>query len=346
MDSHGLIAFANMTRGPFAGLLRVAVDGYRWDDSLVPSIFGAGAQRDREDGQLKSNPFTYDVANDKGPWLVEAVPSGVPRDVRQYAPLGVPGLHRRFAGLSRTRKAILRFANRYGRLGHGVMLQEQHPASLFTGESFGFWDRQIVEMGLLLALWDLVEAEDRQMLSTFVRWQSDPRMVSLQLVFGEGRLHSEITRRIWRDLSSPRQVEEEAGVRLDRATSAVIAAEHLGPDSQALLANWAYGDEVEPVRYYVHREINQLMRGHVSPGVLPFRGGDIYFFPDCLLSALYVHFALEVSGRPRPQIACKGCGRYFRPSHGRRYCNERCRKLTWYHNHSHPREGQGHDTQG
>ena len=334
-----------MTRGPFVGLLSVAEDGYRWDDSLVPSLFGAGAQRDPEDGQLKLQLLEYAVATDKGPWFVEAVPMGAPRTVRQYTPLGIANLHRRFARLSTTEKAILQFANRYGVLGHGLMLDGAN--AVFAGESLGIWSSEISEMGLLLALWDLVMAEDRQTLSTFVRWQSKPRSVKLQLVFGERRLQKEMTRRIWRDFLSPIVVEEQTGVRIDYAGVPVIAAEYLGPHSQALLAKWRYGDEIEPIRYYVHRTINERMRGHVSPAVLPYRGGDIHFFPDCLLSALYVHFAMEVSGEQRPQIVCKGCGRYFRPNHGhQRYCNDRCRKLTHYHKKSQPKEGQGNDPQG
>lgn len=339
MDSEGLIAFGTMTRGQFAGLLRVPEDGYRWDDSLVPSKFGAGAERDPEDGQLKVKPLPYDVATDKGPWLVEAVPMGVTRNVCQYAPLGVANLHRRFARLSVTQNAILSFANRYGHLGHAVMLDSA--TCVFAGESLEVWRREIVQMGLLLALWDLVKAENRQELSTFVRWQREPRMVSLQLVFGEGRLQREMTRQIWRNFRSLR------GVPFDWAEGSVIAAENLGPDSQALLAKWAYGDEIEPVRYYVHRKINERMRGHVSPAVLPFRGGDIFFFPDCLTSALYVHFALEGSGRPRPQIACKGCGDYFRPLDGHQlYCFPRCRKLTHYHKKEEAKARQRRKAQG
>jgi hypothetical protein len=84
---------------------------------------------------------------------------------------------------------------------------------------------------------------------------------------------------------------------------------------------------IEPARYDVCREINRQMQGHVSPAVLPFRQGDVYLFPDCLLAAMYVLFALEVSGKQRPAQMCRECGRYFVPQHGlQQYCEDRCRK--------------------
>ena len=101
-----------------------------------------------------------------------------------------------------------------------------------------------------------------------------------------------------------------------------------------LLERWEYGDPVEPARYYVHREVNARLRGHVSPAVLPYRKGDIYFFPDCLRSALYTLFMLELSGRQRPAILCArlGCGRCFEPAHSRQqYCETRCQQLAYYY---------------
>ena len=78
-----------------------------------------------------------------------------------------------------------------------------------------------------------------------------------------------------------------------------------------LLERWEYGDSVEPVRYYLHREVNRQLKNHASPAVLPYRKSEIYFFPDCLRGALYTLFMLELSGRQRPAMLCArpGCGR-------------------------------------
>ena len=113
----------------------------------------------------------------------------------------------------------------------------------------------------------------------------------------------------------------------------VLAHEEIGGDI-ALLERWRHGDPVEPARYFVHREVNRRLKGHVSPAVLPFRKGEIFFFPDCLLSAVYTQFMLELSGRNRPAVLCArlGCGRYFEPAHGRqRYCDKPCQQLAYYY---------------
>ena len=68
--------FEVMVRGPFAALLRVPDGGFTWNDGLV--VF--------DDKQAK--------ADTRSPWLVRPVGT---RTVRQYAPLAVLDLHRRFS---------------------------------------------------------------------------------------------------------------------------------------------------------------------------------------------------------------------------------------------------------
>jgi hypothetical protein len=102
------------------------------------------------------------------------------------------------------------------------------------------------------------------------------------------------------------------------------------PESAHLLDRWSFGDPVEPVRYYVHRQANEGLRTHVSPAVLPYLGQEIRFFPDCLLGAIYLCFALELAEVTREPLKCGGCGHYFVPTHGRqRYCRPACRKRAY-----------------
>ena len=80
--------------------------------------------------------------------------------------------------------------------------------------------------------------------------------------------------------------------------------------------------------------VNRQLKDYASPAVLPYRKGEIYFFPDCLRGALYTLFMLELSGRQRPAMLCArpGCGRYFEPAHGRQqYCEKRCQQLAYYY---------------
>ena len=256
--------------------------------------------------------------------------------MRQYAPLAKVELHRRFAAVTPTENGIIRFAGRYGLLGDGITLSYPPPSHLFIGESLGYWRQQIAQMGVLVALWDLVERRASDDLSTYVRWYRDPVRVTLEFVFGEGTLHRELTRRAWREQASPKTVWDGSGVDVSAAASQTIANEQFGRDDQDLLAHWSFGDPIGPARYFVHQRVNQRMKGHVSPAVLPFRRGDVFFFPDSLLGALYVHFALELSGGARRRAVCArpGCSRYFLRNHGNRlYCSEQCSKLHYYHKH-------------
>lgn len=333
-----------MTRGAFAGLLHVAEEGYRWDHSLeLDAILEAGAARDPRDGKLKPR-IPSDVYANPGPWLTEVASPGTTRMFRQYAPLAARELHRRFARLRRTERGILPFANRFGYLGHTLRpLKGQQLGPVSTGESLEFWRAEIAWMNMLIQVWDLVQTDSSNELSTFVHWRENPRSVSMNIVLAKGELNREATRRILYEAQSPTATMDKLGLELDLASGSIIAHEQLGTGD--LLKRWALGDPLGPARYFVHREINAHLKGKVSPAVLPFLEGAIYFFPDSLLSALYVHFALEVSGTPRPRSLCArpGCGRYFHPHHGRqKFCSDQCRKLKWAHDRTDPAKG-GHD---
>ena len=66
----GQIPFQKMARGPFAALLRVPEEGYRWDEAIRPDILSAGAERNPQSNQLEPRHLPYDIATDPGPWLV------------------------------------------------------------------------------------------------------------------------------------------------------------------------------------------------------------------------------------------------------------------------------------
>ena len=315
--------FEVMVRGPFAALLRVPDGGFSWDDGLV--VF--------DNDQAK--------ADTRNPWLVR--PLG-PRSVRQYAPLAVQDLHRRFSRLEPTRDAIHVFANEYGFLGHSLALRDPELRSQTiridefpVGESLGFWQREIARMAWLLDMWDLVRLRHRQVLDQLVQWtpSEQPRAVALDL---ELLSHVRLQTPRPRSQSLPAFYEEilrERG-QSEKASpwSFTILAHAENINDIELLERWEYGDSVEPARYYLHREVNKQLKNHVSPAVLPYRKGEVYFFPDCLRGALYTLLMLELSGRQRPAMLCArpGCGRYFEPAHGRQqYCEKRCQQLAYYY---------------
>lgn len=245
-----------------------------------------------------------DEENQGAPWLV-AGPIGAEENLRQYAPFEEPNLHRQFAGLFSTMQDIKNFADCYGLLGHGVLLcyLDRGSNPLQLGESFSFWQQEIEKLGALVNLWDCIQQGRLAELYNFISWNNAPRHVSIKLMHPSGKLLS----------------------------SHIIARENYLPDRE-LIMNWKTGTLLEPSRYFLHKMINKQLKQHVSPNILPFYDGEIFMFPDCLLSALYVLFALEVSGRMRPKVICRGCGTYFIPKHGsQKYCMPSCSKLKYYH---------------
>lgn len=310
--------FQAMTRGPFAALLSVPEDGFTWRYELV------------------ATDIKGDDKNIAGPWLVKTDSLYA----RQYSPLAISNLHRRFVRIEPTKESVLPFANEFGFLGHALWLHDPgvNQQVLLVGESLGFWRRQIEHMARLIVLWELVRHGRRRELNQLVQWspQGKPQQVRLYLVSVNKELKPDLAEWMQKNPGEFHDHFRRVGEHPERITfrqMTVLANEEVGHDVE-LLERWKRGDPIEPVRYFVHREVNKHLRGHVSPAVLPFRKGDIYFFPDCLLRSLYTLFMLELSGRGRPAILCKrpNCGKYFEPKHGRQeYCDKSCQKLAYYY---------------
>jgi hypothetical protein len=245
----------------------------------------------------------FDRASNPPPWLIHSVYKD---RIRGYPPLEFPGLHKEFGkiasflnkGEDLLQEAIKKFANTWGFLGHGFRLLPQDIFEYFhtTGESFAYWRWQVIHMSALLDLWEMVKVENNKALRKYIKWK--------RLENGTPAYTIEYL------LKSPHKV----GIGfIDRDTENLFK----------------YGDVLEPIRLFVHEEINRQMLGHVSPVIFPYLESEIYMRPDCLLSAMYVLFALEikqyVSQGYGPQL-CKGCLTYFPKQHGRqKYCNENCR---------------------
>ena len=63
-----------------------------------------------------------------------------------------------------------------------------------------------------------------------------------------------------------------------------------------LIGIWERYDNAGPALWTVHVRVNQYLRQHVAPKLLPAAGSAIRDVADCLLGALYASFALEIAG--------------------------------------------------
>ena len=247
-----------------------------------------------------------------GPWLrFEYPPWG------RYWPMGISNLHRRFARAGQDERGILRFAAKYGPLGHGLFLispkwdggnlHDRRPVARY--EALTTWRREVAIMDRLIEVWDLIKKKDASKLGRWVHW-------------GDYYTPEHRNRVIWDDMGP--DLTGGPGTRRD-----VLGLE--GSSENGIPREWQFGDIIQPAYYYVCVRVNERLHSHVEPYILPLHRGDILFLPDCLLSAMYAQFALEVSGKIRPAIVCQGCGKYFNPDHGaQRYCEETCRKRKWW----------------
>jgi hypothetical protein len=215
---------------------------------------------------------------------------------------------------------IVRFANRYGWLGRSRNLAPPAGGTVVGGESLWTWHSAILQVSGLRRLWEWVERDDVDRLVPFVLWTAEPLAVSIHVAFTlSGPVPS-----IHRPLSGfPRPFTFQ---------EAVIAREER--DDSGLLARWQFGDPIEAVRYWIHRVVNDNLKGHVNMAVLPLMGSTIRYFPDGLLAAIWVQFAhLLAGGKRERECANPRCPhrRFIPGRRDQRYCSKNCQELARYH---------------
>lgn len=287
--------FLKAQNGAFFLAWQVPKASYLWREGLTPT----------KDG------FPDDQALPTGPWLVDPQPFGCKIACKSYLPGEVRSLHRTFARIAPTQPGILAFANKYGALGRERSLLYDAAATgsgqeLLAGEPLSLWLGEVARLKRLLEIWDLTkDADAAGKVGQHIRWDTKPLRVLL----------------VWGD--------EKQG------DGHIIAVGGEPGLEKGLLRRWKFGkDVIEPARFYVHTEVNEAMRGHVSPAILPLVKGQLALFPHDLLAAIYVHFALEMSGRTRPARICGYCNMFFTPSRSdQRFCSSSCRSMQWQKEH-------------
>ena len=292
-----------MVNGQYVFIWQVREEGYRWQDQ---------AELFPPDGSTV------------GPWLINPTPLGQKAVYKQYVPLQMAGLHRQFGKVAPTRGKILAFANRYGLLTSPLMLTIDQQGPSVGGISMDTWVQEIGLMAVLVQLWDWCRSQERAILRPFVRWTNEEtvRILIRWNWNGERWLVSPL------DVSGEDPYREFLSEGPGQAMAPVLSAPYTNPH---LATRWSRGSVIGPVEYFVCSQVNKILQGNVSPAVLPLWDRQVRLVPNSLLAALFLLFAMEISGQERTPIECEGCGLYFTPAHGRqRYHDAPCRKRAHY----------------
>lgn len=241
--------------------------------------------------------------------------------VTRYFPLHKAELHRKFGGLYDD-KSIIEFANRYGLLGKTVFLMPHSGGGVVMGESLERWRYESRAMGVLLAIWDMMQKKDAGKLGQIIIWPGTNDHVLLRLLSVS-------------DESQKRWVvtQHKGKGYVPGLVTEVLASPQINPE---LLKRWQRGMPIEPAKYYVYHKVNERLKGCVAPQILPFLKDRIYLFPDSLLAALWVLFLMELTGSVRlRQCDLQECGKWkeVKVTRDSFYCSNTCRQKAYYERH-------------
>ena len=277
-------------------------EGYRWS---------------REDWQicLAGRDVPLEIRDaPRGPWLVDPLTSGSAPG-RHTQPLRQRhDLHAEFARLpigddDESLAAMAAFASRHGLLGHQIQSVsridlESSDKAVHWAEHLSTWTHSIRLIGGLLELIEACKRSDTELLHSFVRWHPSGRGVRLNYT--------------WPGDSRPAQT----WIARDPPVASAGELRKLAEWSGSTRDRERY---LEPVEYYLYREVNKLLGEHVAPK-LPL-GGGIALVPDSLLGVMVVMLAEQLSGVWQMNL-CPACGRLFVPRSRRdqKTCSTACRK--------------------
>jgi hypothetical protein len=208
---------------------------------------------------------------------------------------------------------MLRFANRYGRLGNrvgdgittSVVRVDAAPGvsaqSHANVELFDAWHRTIVWVREAVRLWDLVEDADADSLEKVIRWEGPglvnyypPPEVARELKGGD---HG------WRDAPEKERRHYKGQDLLGRASQ----------PAAILRASIKQGDVLRPAVLFVHQLIEEHLPRNVGPRLIWDCERKRSLLQECpfnLLGVIALQFAEEVYSRRRPR-RCPVCARWF-----------------------------------
>jgi hypothetical protein len=199
-------------------------------------------------------------------------------------------LHRQFARLAdKDMKYKLNFANRYG-------LLRRHAAHnlIFRNPDTG---RQ-VQMGESLLWW---REEIVDLASCLKLWDT--------ISSGDEKIKDYL---LWH--------RDGITIRLGNGDVQLVNRANMN-----LLDKWDRGDTTGPALYFLSLEMDRRLANALTPKISVSGEREIYFYPNTLLSAIWLMFLLEISGNMR-LLQCEICGDYFNTNDPRtQFCSTRCR---------------------
>ena len=164
------------------------------------------------------------------------------------------------------------------------------------------WLRELRAMRGLTKLVDALQDGDVDFMRSLISWKNKPPRVAVSYT--------------WPGATGPSQY--------------TLAREGRNDIEDALLARWSRLDRDavkygEPLRHFLFNQINQRLREHVSPVLVPDRGVELR--PDSLLGAMYVTLAEEFTKEEWPTKSCVVCGKPLGPGRSdQKTCSGACRK--------------------
>jgi hypothetical protein len=307
------VSLRDMKIGSYASFLSVCRDGYSLSSSPVPGFDTSDLlSRVNECQPLTSSDGSYQSEMLKSVFNIglkraETKPLWItPNSIRhrRYNPLEKGHkestavqmssdectLHRHFASLvGKDEKAALNFANKYG-------LLKRHPA-----HNLVFRDRDSgkqVQLGESLLWW---QEEISDLAACLKLWD---------MVSSDDKELKDIV--LWH--------RDGIALRLDDSYIHLV-----GRTNMNLLTRWHRGDVKGPALYYLTLELDKRLLNTLTPRIPALRNHEVYFFPDSLLSAIWLMSLLEISGGTRI-LRCGICGEYFNTHDPRaQFCSTRCR---------------------
>ncbi len=258
---------------------------------------------------------TDSEASHRQTWMLEGSGS------QDYSPFEVAGLHRRFTSL--TDQQIPEFASQFGLLGLGSLVNTEEFGTI-KAESLSIWRKKIRELAVALELWDMAR-ERREGLAGIVVWSS-PYSVELKMKWIYD--HAGGKCRVFPHGEKP-SGRRKKGAFYGSTVRTIARSE----TDAALIAQWRKEKNVvDPAIHYVYGQINRHIAEDVYPQFVANRRGktyDILLLPRNLLTAMWLMFSLEISGRSRPAVCCR-CGRWFEQTYRRRsYCSNACKQSSY-----------------